>query len=90
MKYPSEGGYQPGDTWDLYIGPDKRIVEIVYHRGGPNPPAPRSAKYTDYKMAGPLLFSIDHPGVVDGKDPKITLSGVSVKLRGSEKWLDAQ
>ena len=21
MKYPSEGGYQPGDTWDLYIGP---------------------------------------------------------------------
>ena len=25
MKYPSEGGYQPGDTWDLYVGADKRI-----------------------------------------------------------------
>jgi len=27
---------------------------------------------------------------VDGKDFKITLSGVSVKLTGSDKWLDAQ
>ena len=90
MKYPSEGGYQPGDTWDLYIGPDKRIVQITYHRGAPNPPHLVSAKYTDYKKAGPLLFSIDHPGVVDGKDFKITLSGVSVKLRGSDKWLDAE
>ena len=75
MKYPSEGGYQPGDTWDLYIGPDKRIVQITYHRGAPNPPHLVSAKYTDYKKAGPLLFSIDHPGVVDGKDFKITLFG---------------
>ena len=90
MKYPSEGGYQPGDTWDLYIGPDKRIVQITYHRGAPNPPHLVSAKYTDYKKAGPLLFSIDHPGVVDGKDFKITLSGVSVKLSGSDKWLDAE
>jgi hypothetical protein len=90
MKYPSEGGYQPGDTWDLYIGPDKRIVQITYHRGAPNPPHLVSAKYTNYKKAGPLLFSIDHPGVVDGKDFKITLSGVSVKLRGSDKWLDAE
>ena len=46
MKYPSEGGYQPGDTWDLYIGPDKRIVQITYHRGAPNPPHLVSAKYT--------------------------------------------
>jgi len=90
MKYPSEGGYQPGDTWDLYIGPDKKIVQITYHRGAPNPPHLVSAKYADYKKAGPLLFSIDHPGVVDGKDFKITLSGVSVKLTGSDKWLDAE
>ena len=22
VKYPSEGGYTPGDTWDLYVGKD--------------------------------------------------------------------
>lgn len=90
MKYPSEGGYQPGDTWDLYIGPDKRIVAITYHRGAPNPPHLVSATYVAYKKAGPLLFSTDHAGVADGKDFKLSLSGVSVKLTGSDKWLDAE
>src|SRR5215470_6222438 len=28
-KYPSEGGYQPGDTWELYVGADKRVQEII-------------------------------------------------------------
>jgi len=90
MKYPSEGGYQPGDTWDLYIGPDKRIEEITYHRGAPNPPHLVSAKYADYKKAGPLLISTDHPGIVDGKSFRPTLTDVSVKLTGSDKWVDAQ
>ena len=90
MKYPSEGGYQPGDTWDLYIGPDKRVVQITYHRGAPNPPHLVSATYAGYKKAGPLLISTEHPGVVDGKDFRITISDVSVKLTGSDKWIDAQ
>ena len=90
MKYPSEGGYQPGDTWDLYIGPDKRIEEITYQRGAPNPPHLVSAKYADYKKAGPLLISTDHPGIVDGKSFRLTLTDVSVKLTGSDKWVDAQ
>jgi hypothetical protein len=90
MKYPSEGGYQPGDTWDLYIGPDKRIEEITYHRGAPNPPHLVSAKYANYKKAGPLLISTDHPGIVDGKSFRLTLTDVSVKLTGSDKWVDAQ
>jgi hypothetical protein len=33
VKYPSGGGYTPGDTWDVYLGPDGRVVEFVYHRG---------------------------------------------------------
>jgi hypothetical protein len=91
MKYPSEGGYQPGDTWDLYVGPDKRIKEITYHRGAPNPPPHLvSAKYEDYKKAGPLLISTSHPGTADGKPIKLWLTDVSVKLTGSDKWVEAQ
>jgi len=33
VKYPSEGGYTPGDTWELYVGSDNRVEEFVYHRG---------------------------------------------------------
>jgi hypothetical protein len=49
VKYPSEGGYQPGDTWDLYLDADKRIEEIAYHRGAVNPPHFVTGIYTDYK-----------------------------------------
>src|ERR1700730_7880451 len=35
VKYPSDGGYSPGDTWELYVGSDGRIEEMGYHRGGP-------------------------------------------------------
>jgi len=91
VKYPSEGGYQPGDTWDLYVGADKRIEEVVYHRGAPSPPPKLvMATYADYKKAGPLLISTDHRGTVDGKPFRILLSDVSVKVTGSEKWIDAR
>jgi hypothetical protein len=90
-KYPSEGGYQPGDTWELYVGADKRIEEIVYRRGAPSPP-PKVviATYADYKKAGPLLVSMDHRGTVDGKPFRLFFSDVSVKMTGSENWIKAQ
>jgi hypothetical protein len=31
IKYPSKGGYAPGDTWELYIGADHRVEEFIYH-----------------------------------------------------------
>jgi len=89
-KYPSEGGYQPGDTWDLYIGADKRIQEMVYHRGNDKPPKLVMATYTDYKKAGPLLIAMEHRGTVDGKPLHLWISDVSVKLKGSDNWVNAQ
>jgi len=89
-KYPSEGGYQPGDAWDLYVGDDQRIKEIVYHRGANNPPKLVIAAYADYKKAGPLLISTDHRGTVDGKPFSISISDVSVKVTGSDTWINAQ
>jgi hypothetical protein len=89
-KYPSDGGYQPGDTWELYIGADKRIQEMVYRRGADNPPHLVMATYVDYKKAGPLLFSTDHRGTVDGKPLHLFLTDISVKLTGSDNWINAQ
>ena len=90
-KYPSDGGYQPGDTWDLYVGADKRIAEIVYHRGADTPPPKLvMASYAEYKQAGPLLVSMDHRGTVDGQPLHLWISDVSVRLTGSDKWINAQ
>ena len=93
VKYPSEGGYAPGDTWELYIGADNRIEEIVYHGGGPGTqkrPKLLMVTWADYKKAGPLLISQDHRGTADGQPVRIFLSDVAVKLSGSDSWLNAQ
>lgn len=90
VKYPSEGGYQHGDTWELYVGADKRIEEITYNQGAANPPHLVSAKYANYKKAGPLLIATDIPGVLNGKPVRISITDLSVKLTGSDNWITAQ
>src|SRR6266404_3812449 len=90
VKYPSEGGYTPGDTWELYVGADHRIQEFIYHRGGTTKPSVVVARWGDYKKAGPLLVSLDHRGTADGKPLRVFFSDVSVKLTGSDAWMNAQ
>jgi hypothetical protein len=91
VKYPAEvGGYTPGDTWDLYVGKDGRIVQFVYHRGGPKKPSNVTTTWAGYKKAGPLLVSTDHRGTADGKPARIFFSNVAVKLTGSDTWMNAQ
>jgi hypothetical protein len=90
VKYPSEGGYTPGDTWDLYVGKDNRVEQFVYHRGGPMKPSTVIATWEGYKKAGPLLISTDHHGTADGNPMRIFITDVAVKLNGSDNWTSAQ
>jgi hypothetical protein len=90
VKYPSEGGYTPGDTWELYVDSDNRVEEFVYRRGGPNKPSVVVASWGGYKKAGPLLISTDRHGTADGAPVRIFFSNVSVKLVGSDTWMSAQ
>ncbi|HUL33457.1 MAG TPA: hypothetical protein VL128_06215 [Candidatus Eisenbacteria bacterium] len=91
IKYHAElGGYTPGDTWNLYLGPDGRVVQFVYQRGGAKKPSNVTTTWAGYKMAGPLLVSTDHRGTADGKPAHIFFTDVAIKLAGSDKWLDAK
>jgi hypothetical protein len=91
VKYAAElGGYTPGDTWELYVGKDKRVEYLVFHHGGDKKPSLVKASWTGYKKAGPLLVSTEHRGTADGKPLHIFITNVSVKLAGSDKWMDAQ
>ncbi|MGH9745786.1 MAG: hypothetical protein ACRD59_06715 [Candidatus Acidiferrales bacterium] len=85
-----DGGYTPGDTWELFVGPDKRVKEFVFRHGGNAKPSVVITTWVDYKKAGPLLVSTDHRGTADGKPARIRLSNVSVKLTGSDAWVDAK
>ena len=90
VKYPAEGGYTPGDTWELYVGTDNRIREFIYHRGGSKKPSVVVATWGNYKKAGPLLVSLDHRGTADGKPLRVFFSNVAVKLTGSDTWVNAR
>jgi hypothetical protein len=91
VKYPSEGGYTPGDTWELYIGSDKRVQQIAYRRAGAEKP-PKLILLTleGYKKAGPLLISTNLHGLADGNSARVSYSDVAVKLVGSDTWVNAQ
>ena len=91
VKYPKEaGGFTPGDTWDLYVGPDYRVKQFVYHRGGNKPPLLVTATWTGYKKAGGLVVSTEHRGKADAAPLHLWITDVAVKMAGSEKWVAAQ
>jgi hypothetical protein len=90
VKYPNDGGYTPGDTWELYVGKNCRVEYLVFHHGGTSKPSLVSATWAGYKKAGPLLISTEHRGTADGKPLHISLSDVAVKLTGSDTWMKAQ
>ncbi len=93
MTYPPEGGgYTPGDTWEMYVGPDNRIQQLLWRRGPGEPSIVKIviAKWLDYKKVGPLFVSLDHRGKGDGKPLRIFFSDVAVKLTGSDTWVNAQ
>lgn len=89
VTYPSAGGYSPGDTWELFVGTDNRIQEWIYRLGGSAKPT-LVTSWEDHKKAGPLLVSLDHRGMREGKPVRIFFSDVSVKLVGSNTWVNAQ
>jgi hypothetical protein len=90
VKYPSDVGYTPGDTWDLYVDQDNRIQQMTYHRGGPKKPSLVIASWEGYKKAGPLVVSTEHRGTADGGPLHLFFSDVAVKLAGSDTWVNAQ
>ena len=89
-QYSSDGGYSPGDTWELYVGADDRVQELVFRRGGSVKPGVVIATWADYKKAGPLLFSLDHRGTADDQPIRVYFSNVAVKTAGSNAWTEAQ
>jgi hypothetical protein len=91
VKYPTEaGGYTPGDTWELYVGKDNRVEYLVFHHGGTKKPSLVNATWAGHKKAGPLLVSTEHRGTADGKPLHIFITGVAVKVTGSDNWMNAQ
>src|SRR5262249_54094417 len=90
VKYPSDGGYTPGDTWELYVGDDNRIKELNFHHGGSAKPTNVNVTWGDHKMGWAVLNSGDKRGKADGKAGRVWVHNVAVKVKGADTWKEAK
>ena len=90
VTYPKTGGgYTPGDMYDLFVGADNRVVAWNFHRGGVEKPT-LTVTWADYKMAGPILISMDHRGTLNDKPFHLFFTDVAAKLAGSSDFIPAK
>lgn len=77
VRYPEEGGYTPGDVYELYVNEDYIIKQWIYRRGGGEEPT-RVSTWEHPKHFGPLRFSLDHRG--ESEDFRVWFTDVAVSL----------
>lgn len=61
VAYDDQGGYTPGDAYDLYVDDDYRLREWVYRRGGAEEPSMTMA-WDGYRDVEGMQLPADHPG----------------------------
>lgn len=86
VQYPRQGGYTPGDRYDLYVDKDWRIVQWTFHRGGGEKPN-LATTWEAYAKAGPLVLSLNRRN--PGSGFAITFPNTAVKLEGEAGWQPA-
>lgn len=87
VQYPEEGGYTPGDAYDIYVGDDGYVVQWVYRQGGQPEPS-LAATWEDHRRVGPIVV----PTRFRSEDGNFELwfSGVAARLKGSGKLIEAE
>jgi hypothetical protein len=86
VSYPSEGGYTPGDVYELFLDDSFRITQWIYRKGGSTVPT-RVATWEDHRQVGPLVLSLSHQGA--DKNFRVWFTKVAVKTAGSANWIYA-
>jgi len=81
-QWPDEGGYTPGDAYDLYLGEDGLIEQWVFRRGGGDEGRP--ATWEDHRRLGPIIVSLSHENA-DGSF-RLWFTDVRVELEHVEGW----
>jgi hypothetical protein len=60
VRYAKDVGFTPGDVYQLFVGPDQRIVQWVFLHGGSGEARP--VTWTDNQRLGPIVVALDHRG----------------------------
>ncbi len=86
VRYPAEGGYTPGDVYELFVDNGYRILEWVYRHGGAEKPT-RMSTWENHAQLGPIIVSLDHRGA---DDFRVWFTDVGLRAGGSDQWRKAR
>jgi hypothetical protein len=75
IVYNNEGGYTPGDAYDIYYDADHKFKEWVYRRGNDNTPSMMTS-FEKFKTIEGLTFATDHRST-DGAT-SINFTGIEI------------
>jgi hypothetical protein len=78
VDYPDTGGYTPGDIYELYVGPDYRILQWVFRAGGSEEQR-RPMSWEDEQRFGDITFATDHYS--PDRSVRVWISDISVEFR---------
>ena len=76
ILYGAEGGYTPGDAYDIYFGDDNIIKEWAFRKGN-KPKAGLINTFENYKDFNGIKIAQDHKR--SKGDWNLTLTDISVK-----------
>jgi hypothetical protein len=80
IVYGNEGGYTPGDAYDLYLDEDNMVREWTFRRGNKPPPG-SDATWGGYLDKKGLRLATEHQ--MGGGAAKLYFSGIEVVTNGS-------
>lgn len=78
ILYPTEGGYTPGDAYDIYFGEDYLIKEWTFRKGNAEAPS-LSTTFENYKDYNGIKIATDHKQ--KGGNWNLNLTNVKVKTK---------
>ncbi len=82
-QWPAEGGYTPGDAYDLFLDGDGLIRAWTFRRDGGD--KGRSMTFEGYEQVGPLLLSLDHRDGSGAGGSRRFFTDVELTLRTGEQ-----
>lgn len=84
VTYPKDGGYSPGDVYELFLGADDRITHWIFRPGGSTE---QRLVFTwgGNRQVGPITVATEHSSP-DGAF-KLYFSDVAVRLKGHQDWI---
>lgn len=81
IVYGNEGGYTPGDAYDLYLDENNMVREWTFRRGNKPPPG-ADATWGEYKDMDGLQLATEHQ--MGGGTAKLYFSGIQVVTNDSK------